>query len=890
MTRKITEFIICLLACLWMATAVQAQVYTQRITGSTANRFSMLGNPDAAVTELPTVDTAPLLAEDEQRTQKGLPLRVGVSLPVTLDVMRLASPVDRGNVRVYTYRITAPGALAVSVLFSQLQLAEGAQVLMYDANRTTVFGPISPLQNGNDFWTDFITGSSVIIEVQEPLRAAGQSLVQVASVVHSYRNVTGSPKSFGTVGGSGSCEVNMVCQPAYQTEGDGVALILASYGGYTYACTGSAINSTKQDFRSYFLTAFHCVDFSGDGTISSGESAVYDNAQFRFNWQSPTCTPSQEDLVYVTMTGATLKAARKQSDFSLFELKAQLPQSENITYLGWNRSSDNATSVVAIHHPVGDVKKISFGGGTVVSGYGTTGTDHLTAFWTTGATEGGSSGSPLFDQNRRVIGQLHGGPSFCGAPTGSLKDYYGRFYTSWDAGGSLGTQLKDYLDPANSGALTVDEVKAAISGAASFTGSASFGLNVGTGTSVSWSVSNGVSAVTTASGSGAVATLVAANGANNTSVTVVFTVNAGQPYAIQFTRTIAVTASAVVPQPFAFLPAQYSCSTGAITFQTTAGDGASIEYRAVGVTDWTTNPNQFIDAPVRADGQALTLMARQSGQVITTSFDFRSYCTSVTPPAGPTALTITSFNCASTNGALSSVNFVVGYSDGSTTPALPDLFINGVTITGQLGQSYTYTFDGNQSTLPIQDQATRSTYFVWNFRDACSGPVPPPTSPATLTITSFTCNTTNSVLSSVDFVVGYSDGTFTPALPNLFINGVTITGQLGQRYTFPFDGNQNTLPIQDQTTRSTYFVWNFRQACTQPVSTRMVAESAVSLQINVLGNPVRDFIDVEISGAEGGPLTLMLTDILGRNLGQQRIEQAGALERIRFTVAPQFVG
>src|SRR5205085_11865583 len=83
-------------------------------------------------------------------------------------------------------------------------------------------------------------------------------------------------------------------------------------------------------------------------------------------------------------------------------------------------------------------------------------------------------------------------------------------------------------------------------------------------------------------------------------------------------------------------------------------------------------------------------------------------------PTGPATLTITSFNCFSTNGALSSVNFVVGYSNGTFTPALPDLFINGVTITGKLGQPYSFNFDGNQSFLPIQDQATRTTYFVWD--------------------------------------------------------------------------------------------------------------------------------------------------------------------------------
>ncbi len=289
------------------------------------------------------------------------------------------------------------------------------------------------------------------------------------------------------------------------------------------------------------------------------------------------------------------------------------------------------------------------------------------------------------------------------------------------------------------------------------------------------------------------------------------------------------------------------------------------------------------------------------------TWNFRNACATPTtpptppvPPTGPATLTITSFNCYTTNGALSSVDFVVGYTDGTFTPALPLLFINGVTDKGALGQSYTFPFDQNQNTLPIADQASRSVYFVWNFRNACAGPVTPPTppvpptGPATLTITSFNCYTTNGALSSVDFVVGYTDGTFTPALPLLFINGVTDKGALGQSYTFPFDQNQNTLPIADQASRSVYFVWNFRNACAtkvgQPFPFRLAAEPVTPLQVHVLGNPVGDAVEVEVTGAEGSSLNLYLTDIQGRAVAQHRVEQARAVEPVRFVVKQQPTG
>jgi hypothetical protein len=75
--------------------------------------------------------------------------------------------------------------------------------------------------------------------------------------------------------------------------------------------------------------------------------------------------------------------------------------------------------------------------------------------WTTGCTERGSSGSPLFDQNHRIVGQLYGGPSACGVSADSLYDNYGKFATSWLGGGTDSTQLKHWLDPGNTGTTTL---------------------------------------------------------------------------------------------------------------------------------------------------------------------------------------------------------------------------------------------------------------------------------------------------------------------------------------------------------------------------------------------------------------------------------------------------
>jgi hypothetical protein len=127
-------------------------------------------------------------------------------------------------------------------------------------------------------------------------------------------------------------------------------------------------------------------------------------------------------------------------------------------FSGWDNSGNTPTSGIGIHHPAGDIKKISFENNPLISttfGSCPPNSHWGVTTWDSGVTEGGSSGSPLYDQNHRIIGQLHGGASACGAS--SLSDEYGKFSVSWEpAGSTSATQLKYWLDPANSGVQFID--------------------------------------------------------------------------------------------------------------------------------------------------------------------------------------------------------------------------------------------------------------------------------------------------------------------------------------------------------------------------------------------------------------------------------------------------
>lgn len=223
------------------------------------------------------------------------------------------------------------------------------------------------------------------------------------------------------------------------------------------------INNTCNLNIPYFLTANHC--FAGDNNVAQW--------RFVFQYMSSQCLPNQDDLNNILFNGSTLRANSSASDFCLVELNQTPDATTNINYAGWNRSSTAASNATGIHHPRGDVMKISTAATslTVASAFGTI-NQHWRADWTQGVTEPGSSGSPLFDQNHRIVGQLHGGPSACGS--GNLLDFYGRFDLSWTGGGTNATRLSNWLDPSNTGTITTNTISVATIGTYLINGNVSF--------------------------------------------------------------------------------------------------------------------------------------------------------------------------------------------------------------------------------------------------------------------------------------------------------------------------------------------------------------------------------------------------------------------------------
>ena len=212
------------------------------------------------------------------------------------------------------------------------------------------------------------------------------------------------------------------------------------------------LNNTNNDGTPYFLTANHCISTQSEA----------DDCICIFNYESSSCNGS-DGSTSQSIAAGTLRATRQESDFVLLEFSHKPFSTYNPYYAGWDNSNTIKNNVVGIHHPSGDVKKICRENENIQSTAYSSGTINNTANhwripnWDVGVTEGGSSGSALFDNNHRVIGQLHGGAAACnGSSDNNLPDWYGKFSTSWDEGITANERLQNWLDPTNSGVIVLD--------------------------------------------------------------------------------------------------------------------------------------------------------------------------------------------------------------------------------------------------------------------------------------------------------------------------------------------------------------------------------------------------------------------------------------------------
>lgn len=427
---------------------------------------------------VPPLDIATVRAEDERN---GMPTRFAAPIAVNFSPQTHGQWLELPNGdRIWRLQLSSSGALALAALYDNFYLPPGAKLYMYSLDQKQILGAFTRKNNPKSgrFWTGLIEGSSAVIEYFEPAISKGKGHFNIFRIDYAYDQERLKGPSvdekvqvldefgFGT---SFSCHINANC-----TQGTNWAdqkrstcrifMVLQEGLGY---CSGALINNTANDGAPYILTAYHC---QGDYT------PYYDMYRFDFNYQGATCSNPATEPNYSSMMGAIFRAERQPNDFALLELSNPIPAEYNVFFSGWNRADMAAATPFLYHHPRGDIKKISGStqNATIYAsaipwgnGITTPANHHFRLIFSYGAFEPGSSGCSLYDNNGRIVGQLHGGTSACLMTT---TGYFGRLALSWDGGGTSSTRLKDWLDPLNLGLTTLNGINQPVIAEASVQG------------------------------------------------------------------------------------------------------------------------------------------------------------------------------------------------------------------------------------------------------------------------------------------------------------------------------------------------------------------------------------------------------------------------------------
>jgi hypothetical protein len=330
----------------------------------------------------------------------------------------------------------------ISLILSPFRVSKGVRIFISNETQQKVLGAFSDLNNHDNgmFATGHIPGDLLAVEIQVPPYVSDPGEFTISGIGCDFKPGSNLKQTTDEwYGASGSCNADISCfpLPEYQRVKDAVVRIV--YLG-DERCTGTLVNNTLNDGRNYVLTAGHCIE----------TEAVANSAVFYFGYESPYCD-GPDGSSERSVSGATLRARGGDLDFALLELIEPPPFTYHPYYAGWDRSVVPPASGYSIHHPLGDVKKISLDEDPITvstfTGLFNPQTHWKISRWATGTTEAGSSGAGLFDSQNRLRGTLTGGEASCSY---SVNDYFQMFSHSWQDYPDSDQQLAWWLDPLHS--------------------------------------------------------------------------------------------------------------------------------------------------------------------------------------------------------------------------------------------------------------------------------------------------------------------------------------------------------------------------------------------------------------------------------------------------------
>ncbi|MDJ0838769.1 MAG: serine protease [Acidobacteriota bacterium] len=371
------------------------------------------------------------------------PMRLGAGM-----VTRLA-----GGDLAWTTTVTAEDATAVRIRFTDFDLPKGAAVFVYN-DEGQAFGPYTdsgPIRgSAGDFWSNTIFGDIAFIQVRtygsvdhdrikfniEEIAYLGDGFL-IPGVGHA------AGKAFCSF--NESCIVDAQCYTGVtQVSGarDAVAHMQYVRSPYVYICSGGLLNDTDTTTTiPYFLTANHCIS----------SQSVANTLETFWAFETSSCGGAcyDPDGAVPSVLGSTLRSTGSTGDYTLLELPS-FPAT-SVTLLGWTTAAianSNGADLYRIHHPKGAPQ--AYSRHDVSTSAGTCGSwprgSWIYSYDAVGATEGGSSGSPVLNSSGQVVGQLSGACGFnpsvaCDSSNATVDGAFAAYFNNISA----------YLDPSTGG-------------------------------------------------------------------------------------------------------------------------------------------------------------------------------------------------------------------------------------------------------------------------------------------------------------------------------------------------------------------------------------------------------------------------------------------------------
>jgi len=450
-----------------------------------------------------TPDLVQLKKEDnmQSRMRPG-PYHAGVLAPVDIAFPASGTMVTLSDGRrVWRAQVNMGDVPSLVLYYDRFVLPEGVKYFISNGNGKQLLGAYTAENNNAEgrFATQEVQGGIVnfeldidkdvnVEEISWHINQAGVMYYPDAGLKAYAGNddigTAAKPTADFADGKSSVCEINAICtagQNYPQQRKATVRIVMPMGGGFVGLCTGTLINNTKGDCTPYVLTATHCEEDNNKGSLPFAQWIFY------FNFETPDCPGSSVAPNTQTMAGAQFVARADYNnnvapilgDFLLVKLNNKVPVAYGAYFAGWNRATSlpSPSTYIGFHHPRGDSKKLAVGSAISPNGtfnqWSVPGT-HWAINFSTGGNEEGSSGSALFDVNGRIVGDLSGGSDnqYCDADTNKHGDHvimaqdavYSKISRNWEypeGNGAQNAQLKPWLDPTNTGAMTTNTIAAA---------------------------------------------------------------------------------------------------------------------------------------------------------------------------------------------------------------------------------------------------------------------------------------------------------------------------------------------------------------------------------------------------------------------------------------------